>query len=129
MRGGAHRNEKGVCVTARKEQVRAPGWRSEGTKAGDNATGEVAAASDSASRAYPEAGRQLTRSLVQSRSPSSREWVALGVPEDVRLVAGCKRGKPTQNKSPEASETVRQAPREPLALRTRNRARGSGCRA
>lgn len=50
-----HRNQKDVCVcvcvTARRERARAPGWRSEGTEAGDKATGEVAAASDSASRA------------------------------------------------------------------------------
>lgn len=93
-----HRNGKGVRVTAGRKGARAPSWRSEGTEAGDDATGEVAEASDSASRARVPGGSAPTHKVprVQSDSPSFWEWVALGVPEDVRLVAGCKRGKPTQ---------------------------------
>lgn len=122
-----HRNEKAVRVTAGRERARAPGWRSEGTEAGDNAAGEVAAASDSASRAYPEARRQLTRSRVQSRSPSSRVG-GFGGPRGCPPGHRLQEGKTNTNKSPDASETGRRAPRGPLALRTRNPAQGSGCR-
>lgn len=90
-----HRNEKGVRVTAGREGARAPGWRLEGTEAGDDATGEVAEASDSASRAPVPGGSAPTHKVPRAERLSEL-WVALGFPEDVRLVASCKRGKPTQ---------------------------------
>lgn len=124
-----HRNEKGVRVTAGREGARAPGWRLEGTEAGDDATGEVAEASDSASRAPVPGGSAPTHKVPRAERLSELLGVGgFGVPRGCPPGCQLQEGKTNTNKSPDASETCRQAPRGPLALRTRNRAQGSGCR-
>lgn len=91
---GERCTKNGKGGTAGREQTRAPDWRSGcvGGQLDPRRSQRRATAPPTCTRRF---GANSQNPACGGRCRSSREWVALGVPEGVRLVAGCKREKQT----------------------------------